>query len=78
MMERAERQVVTILEHGALNGSHATTNIGDGEFLRRGPHTAAALSHNLWRYLVGHIGGKCAGTLTVAEHMHARKAHATA
>ncbi len=55
MMERAERQVVTILEHGALNGSHATTSIGNSELLRRVSHTAAALGHNLGRHLVGHV-----------------------
>lgn len=36
MMERTERQVVAILKHGTLDGSHATASVGNGEFLRRG------------------------------------------
>lgn len=63
MMERTERQVVTILEHGALNGAHATTSVGDSELLRRVSHTAAALGHNLGRHLVGHVGSKVPGRL---------------
>ena len=78
MMERTERQVVTILEHGALNGAHATTSVGDSELLRRVSHTAAALGHNLGRHLVGHVGSKGTGTLTVAEHVHTREPHAAA
>ena len=78
MMERAECQVVTILEHGALNGSHATTSVGNGELLSSRAHAAAALGHDLRWYLVGHVGGEGAGALAIAEHVHARKAHATA
>ena len=44
MMERTERQVVTILEHGTLDSAHATTSIGNSELLRRVSHTTAALS----------------------------------
>lgn len=33
MMERAERQVVTILEHGTLDRAHATTSVGNSELL---------------------------------------------
>ena len=58
MMERTERQVVAILKYGTLDGSHATASVGNGEFLRRGPHAAATLGHNLGWHLVGHIGSK--------------------
>ena len=78
MMERTERQVVAVLEDGTLDGAHATTSVGNGEFLRRGPHTTAALGHNLGRHLVGHIGSKGTGTLAIAEHVHTRETHTTA
>ena len=78
MMERAERQVVTILEHGTLDRAHATTSVGNGKLLRRGSHTTTALGHNLRRHLVGHVGGKGTGTPAVAKHVHTRKAHAAA
>ena len=78
MMERTERQVVTILEYGTLDGSHATASVGNGKLLRRGSHTTATLGHDLGRHLVGHIGSKGTGALAVAEHVHAREAHAAA
>ena len=78
MMERAERQVVAVLEDGTLDGAHATTSVGNGEFLRRGSHTTAALGHNLGRNLVGHVGSKGTGTLAIAEHVHTRETHTTA
>ena len=78
MMERAERQIVTVLKHGALDGAHATAGIGNRELLSRRAHATAALGHDLRGYLVGHIGGEGAGALAIAKHVHARKAHATA
>ena len=78
MMEGAERQVVAILEHGTLDGAHAATGVGNGELLGRRAHATAALSHDLGRHLVGHIGRQGAGALAVAEHVHTREAHATA
>ena len=78
MMERTERQVVAILEHGALDGAHATASVGNGKLLRRGSHAAAALGHNLGRHLVGHVGSKGTGTLAVAEHVHTRESHTAA
>ena len=71
MMERAERQVVTIFEHSALNGAHATTGVGNSELLCCGTHTTATLGHDLGSHLVGHVGGKGAGALAIAEHVHA-------
>ena len=78
MMERAERQVVTILEHGTLDRAHATASVGNSELLCSGPHTAAALGRNLGRNLVGHVGSKGTGTLAVAEHVHTRETHTAA
>ena len=78
MMERAECQVVAILEHRTLDRAHTAAGIGDRKLLSGGTHAAAAFGHNLGRHLIGHIGRKRAGTLAIAEDMHARKAHATA
>ena len=78
MMERAERQVVAILEHGTLDRAHATASVGNSELLCSGPHTTAALGHNLGRNLVGHVGSKGTGTLAVAEHVHTRETHTAA
>ena len=78
MMERTKRQVVAILEHGTLNGAHATASVGNGELLRSGSHTTATLGHDLGRHLVGHIGSKSTRTFAVTEHVHTRKAHAAA
>ena len=73
MMERTERQVVTILEHGTLDGAHATASVGNGKLLCRGSHKTATLGHDLGWHLVGHVGSKGTGTLAVAEHVHTRK-----
>ncbi len=73
MMERTERQVVAVLEDGTLDRAHTTTSVGNSEFLCGGPHTAAALGHNLGRYLIRHIGSKGTGTLAIAEHVHTRE-----
>ena len=35
MMERSERQIVTVLKHGTLDGTHATAGIGNRELLSR-------------------------------------------
>ena len=65
MMERAERQVVTILAPGTLARAHATPSVGNSELLYSGPPTAAALGHYLGRYLLRQIGGKGSVTLAV-------------
>lgn len=82
MMERTERQVVAILKHGTLDGSHATASVGNGEFLRRGLMRrlrSAITSGGTWSGISAarYRDACCSGTRAYAKSPHGGTVPAT-